>query len=105
RLRPAQLGEAVGDLPDLGGERRRLWRYAHAPLRTAPEREHVLDERGQATRLLVDDLQSATPLDVAAHPPEQQRPREHPDLRQRGAQLVRDARYEVAAQLHQLRLA
>src|SRR5690606_38012654 len=69
RLRPAQLGEAVGDLPDLVGERRRLWRYAHAPLRTAPEREHVLDERGQATRLLVDDLQGATPLDVAAHPP------------------------------------
>ena len=59
----------------------------------------------QAPRLLVDDGQRAAPLLVRADAVEQQRLREHPDLRQRRAQLVRDAGHEVGAHARQRPLA
>ena len=74
------------------------------PLR-AGEVEQVLDEVGQPARFLIDDRQRAAPLFLGPDAAERERFGEHPDLRERGAQLVRDAGDEVSAQAGELRLA
>src|SRR5687768_18299044 len=59
----------------------------------------------EASRLLIDDLQRAEPLLIAAHASQQQRFREHANLSEWRPQLVRYARNEVRPEARELALA
>src|SRR5207249_2127081 len=60
--------------------------------------QDVLDQVAEPARLPVDDLQGSDPLLLGADAAQQEHLGEHPDLRQRRAQLVGDARDELGAQ-------
>ena len=67
--------------------------------------QEILNEVREAAGFLVDDLERAAPLCLAADAAQQQRLAEHADLRQGRAQLVGDAGDEIGAQAGQVVLA
>ncbi len=82
-----------------------LRRDMRCPPFRAREVQQVLDEVRQAARFLVDDRQGAAPLFFGTDAAERQGLGEHADLRERRAQLVRDAGDEVGPQLSELGFA
>jgi len=96
-----QRREVPHDVVHQRGELLLFHREQHRPALAPRELERVLDEVRETAGFLVEDLQAAPLLLGRAHPVEAKRLREHPDLGQGRAQLVRYVRHELRAQAGQ----
>src|SRR6187551_3217376 len=103
--RPCHRSERLDRLSHLRAQLDRDGRQSNRLTLCARELEDVLDEMRQTSRFLIDDLQRSQSLLLAPYATQQQRFREHANLRQWRAQLVRYARDEIRSKARQLALA